>query len=379
MRMQSGTTRLIALIATSLGAASGCSDITAGRRGAPSGAPRVERVMIQDNSGARAQAADLLDKDPAPSCSDINPCVNQFLILQQTPDLTCQPTGVCIDPLAVPSTGVPIISTGNEIRVVFNKLLENVETVGDYVNGVPSGYTLNPGLIEFIGPTVVDPVSGKTVDPNLFWDTSGVFDFTSDIILVPFGPALVIDATLAPNADYTIRLHSSMLTAVNGQSIVDKQGNPVPDPYDITFHTESITTTATYPDLTGATATISQNEVLQFATWEQLDIRTATVTGTAPAGVDLTHVEVYYDQGNMPVAKACAKALNTQQVDIVLTDGATPKAPINWPAGDYTLTLNAKDIAGVAFTQTFKFTVAAADAAKATNTIASHVTPEQCK
>jgi hypothetical protein len=392
MRTQSGITLQLALAALSLVATSGCDDVATGRPGETPGGPKVVRVLVQDSTFAggppaeRAAATDLLDTAAPPTCSDINPCVNQFLIAQNTPPLNCSsPTGgTCIDPLAVPQTGVPLNAGANSIRVVFNKLLSSdVETVTTDPNGAPvakGAYTIKPGLVELLGP------DGKPVTTTMFWDSTGVSDYTSDLILVPFGPAIVITPSLlAPKATYTVRVHSSLLHDKHGNGITDAKGVALPDPSDYKFTTEDITPNGglTYPTFsTKASVKILPNEALSLAYWEPLDEKTVMLTATGPAGFDPTAVEAYADRGAK--ASACAKALNPAIIDFVYTTGTnTARMPTDWPAGDYTFSFSAKDASGTVALQspTYSFTVAGTDGdpKKDANSFNQHVTPEQCQ
>jgi hypothetical protein len=396
MRVYAGILPRFALAATLLGAASSCDNVTAGRPADPSGGPKLVHLLIQDYSfiggppGERAAAVDLLDHAAPPACSDINPCVNQFLIAQNTPPLDCSNPkgGMCIDPLAVPSTGVPLNAGSNAIRIVFNKLLNasEVETVMTDANGKPvsaASYMLKSGLVELLN------ADGTPAGMSGFYDDSGPSDFTSDLILVPFGPAIVIKPSLlAPKSTYTVRIHSSRLHDKLGEQITDANGTTLPDPADFNFTTEDVTLNAdgTHPDFRKTTP-IAPNEIVQVFLWEPLDETTLKITITGPAGFDPTTVEGYADRGGKASAKACAAALTPTLINFVATNEAPPgdamRKPVDWAAGNYTFSFTAKDRTGTSTytSPTWTFSVAGADAdpAKDGNAFAQHVIPEQCQ
>lgn len=382
---------LVCLVAGTAAVATGCDDLSSGRVSDPPGPVRLTKVLVQDNNfvggppAQRAGIVDLLDKSPPVTCSDVDPCINQFLIAQTTPPLACSNPqgGVCVDPLAVPPEGVPLNAGGTNIRLVFNKLLDNsIETVAVDANGAPlpgHPYMLVAGIVELLGPDG-KPVAGSTA----YWDASGSPDFTSDVIWIPFGPAIVINpGSLDPSTKYTIRLHPAMLRDRKGNAVADAGGAPLADPTDFTFTTEGITPNpdASYPDFTTTPTKIAPNEVLQFAFWETLDETSVTVTATGPAGFVASQIEAYADRGSD--GAKCATNENDAQLDFVYTTGTgAARMPADWPAGDYTLSFTVKDTSGAAVytSPTLHFTVAAPNGgADDANTVANHVTPEQCK
>ncbi len=380
------------VIAGTAGTSTGCDDTTLGHPPDPSGPPKLIKVMIEDSGFVggpplqRGAAVDLLDTGPPPACSDTDPCVNQFLIAQTVPPLDCSDPsgGTCVDPLAVPSTGVPLNAGATYIRLVFNKLLDgSIETITLDPNGAPTGampYKLASGIVELLDGSGT-PVAGTTA----FWDNSGSPDFTSDVIWIPFGPAIVIlPGSLDPSSSYTIRIHPEALKDRQGDPAADASGATLIDPTDLHFTTEAIAPNPdlSYPDFSAA-ATIAPNEVLQLAFWELVDETTATVTATGPAGFDPTAVEAYADRGSSPIAADCSDAENDAQLDFVYTTGTgAARAPADWPAGDYTFSFTVKDAAGKSTytSPTLSFTVAGADGDPASdaNTVDNHVTPEQC-
>ncbi len=395
MRTQFGNIPLMALLAASLTAGSGCSDLTLGQTPPPKGGPKLTRLTIQDYAfvggppAQRAAITDLLDNTPQVACAVNNPCVTQFLIAQTFPDLTCHSDGFCVDPLKVPSTGVQLNGDNTAIRVVFNKQLNpNIETIKVDANGAQlpgQQMSLNPGILELLNPDGTNfPITG-------FWDNEGASTFTSDVIWIPFGPAIVTNplGPLNPSTTYTIRLHTSQLKSEQGEAVTDASGAPLGDPTDFKFTTEDLT-----PNLGGdgdysaaGMATIAPNDVVQYPFWESVDETTVTIdpssTSTA-AGFNPAAIEAYDDRGADPTM--CAAAQDTLTLNLVYTSGTgATRVPADWPAGDYSIVINAKGLggAGPVFTSDpIVFTVAGSDTTDPTMdpiAVANHVTPEQCK
>jgi hypothetical protein len=393
MRTLSRLAVLCVVVAGTGGITTGCDDTSLGHLKDPAGPPRLIKALVQDSAFVggppveRGAVADLLDTAPPPSCSDLNPCINQFLVAQNTPPLDCSDPsgGVCIDPLAVPSAGVPLNAGASAIRLVFNKLLDaSIESVTVDANGAPTGakpYTLASGIVELLGPDGA-PVAGTTA----FWDNSGSPEFTSDVILIPFGPAIVIlPGSLDPSTAYTIRIHPARLKDRDGHPAADAAGAVLTDPTDLRFTTEPITPNPdlSFPDFSTAPATLAPNEVLQLAFFATLDETTVALTATGPAGFDPALVEAYADRGSSPAMADCAAAENDAVLDFVYTSGAgAARMPADWPAGDYTLSFTVKDSGGRSTYSSppLHFTVAGADADPTTdaNAAAAHVTPEEC-
>lgn len=393
MRMQLGKIGFWMLAWSSLALMGGCDDLTAGRAAEPAGAVRLTRVLVQDARfiggppAQRGAVIDLLDDAAPTACSDVNPCINQFLLAQTTPPLACSDPkgGVCVDPLKLPATGVPLNAGATNIRLVFNKLLDpSIETVTVGASGAPTGpspYALKPGLVELLGP------DGKPVaDTSASWINDGSPDFTSDPIFIPFGPAIVVTpGSLAPRSNYIIRLHPSLLHGRDGAPVADKSGVTLADPTDLAFTTEDVTANAgaTYPDFTMTPATIAPNEVVQLGYWSALDEATVMPTISGPVGFVAANLEAYADRGASPVKADCDAALNPSLIDFVYTTGGAARMASDWPAGDYTLTFTARDATGqrTYSSPPLHFTVAGADGDPTTdaNASAQHVIPEACK
>jgi hypothetical protein len=269
-------------------AVTGCSDITAGQPTDPTGPPLLVHVLIQDGVPAggppaqRTSITDLLDTqdtNPDLKCSDIQPCLVQFVEAFTAPNFSCScatipttnrnlflcgkdasgnyNTGTCNDPLKLPSGGIPLFgdpgatppppgdaAAGMQIRIVFSKLLNNmIEAVtpnGSTTPGMTLTYTL-ADIIELDGP------NGK-LDASALWDPTGTPALgkppvtPSDPEQLEIGPAIVLkpSGNLAPLTTYTVTLHTAMLKDRTGNAAADANGHPLPDPYTIQFTTEDI-------------------------------------------------------------------------------------------------------------------------------------------
>jgi hypothetical protein len=350
--------RLIGLIAGGLVGAAGCDNVTAGTSGDPPGPVKLVRVLIQDGASsgsARKFAVDLLEKDPLTPCDDVNICTAQYAIQGTYPGANCSApagmSGTCVDPLLVPKGGVPIepaVGTakgGVAIRIVFNKLLLD-STVN---NPVDMGLaTFIDGVAELIGP------DGTTKVPcDKFWDLAGSPDFTSDVIKSPFGPAIVLkpQAELAPNTNYTVRLHPSTLKDREMNSPVDSSGTPLPDPYDQTFKTENIKLRASksYPTAYTPTPTIAPNEVLSFLFWgpivaspkgDSSVVMLNVMSGPLTAAQILAYTKTTVDPTMM------CNTSSGKGVWLYLTPAPAASPATQWPAGDYTLSFTLTDPTG---------------------------------
>jgi hypothetical protein len=341
------------------------------------GNPSQSLGIVQRNS-----VIDLLDTGPGDKCSDINPCVGQFTIDYQTPTFSCV-QNVCSDPLRVPATGVPLsvplgvggdAGSGMQVRFVFTKLIDSsIETIGPADPSQPPGktltYALNDGIAE------IDDASGVEVPSVKIYDNSGTSTFPSDVMIAPFGPAIVLKpkAPLLPSTKYTVKLtNPAKLVDRAGQAAVGPDGKPLGASYSISFTTEALTANpgASFPDFTLAPM-ITPIQTLQLAFWEPIDEKSAQLTVTGPAGVAAI---AYAERGSDPTM--CAP--NNWILDVVNAPGG---APADWPAGAYTLALTVKDASGTSSlaTGTLNFTVAGSGAAMDPQDWRSHVAPSQCK
>ncbi|MGZ3440254.1 MAG: Ig-like domain-containing protein [Polyangia bacterium] len=417
---------LFALGAASLGAA-GCDDVSAGQPSDSKDPPQLVHVLVQDaryllSFPNRASSLDLLDNNPfgnractiecKGNCpanpgdtppAQLDTCVTEWLVDQLAPNVACTAAGVCTDPLKVPSSGVPVPlpmgiiglgadmrdpGGGIQVRLVFDKVLDSsIETVVQDNSKAPGKtftYMVTPGIVE------LDDESGKPVPAGIYLDNGGSPQFSSDLELVPLGPALVIkpNASLDAHTTYTVKIG-------NGGAIKDRQGNAAVGlgggalPTSLKFTTEDLTPAVAgafgsgidFPDFS-APATITPNEVIQIGFYENAAGDTATVDFTsAPAGVKPI---AFSDRGGD--ASACTKAEpGNILVDVANSDtgNLASAVAVDWPAGNYTFTITVKDINGKStFTSDpMTFTVAGTDEADPTvdpNIAAAHLTPSQC-
>ena len=370
-----------------------CDD-SAGQPAEPTTPPRLTRITIQDVRALlgnpspvtgfvqRNSVVDLLDSGAPQACSDTQPCVGQYTIDYTSPDFSCV-KNACSDPLRVPAAGVPLsvpvvptrgdAGSGMAIRIVFDKLLDgSIETVTSDPTK-PPGQTLSYALAG--GIAELDDASGAEVPTQKLYDNSGSPTFSSDIMIAPFGPAIVLKPImpLEPATTYTIKLPApSRLVDRSGRAAVGPDGNAFGASYSISFTTEPLTANpaGSFPDFTTSPTKIAPNQIVQFAFWEPIDETTAQVTMTGPSGVAAL---AYADRGGDATMCAAVPWL----LDVVNAPGGTPA---DWPAGDYTLSLTVKDASGkssLAVAQQ-KLTVAGSATAMDPLDWKAHVAPAQC-
>ncbi|MDB4965407.1 MAG: hypothetical protein JWN44_1096 [Myxococcales bacterium] len=356
------------LFAALMIAAVGCDDVHSGQQGDPSGPVRLVRIMVQDSQpfGIRAVAMDLLNTPGSPlstavACSDIQPCLPQFVLAGSNPDFSCTAAGVCNDPLAagvaplVPAvTGAPGEEAGIQIRLVFSKLLDMTDAKA-------------AGAFEVLDAT------GAKVAGMASWDPSGSPINSSDPIRSPFGPALVFKpaAPLAPHQSYTVRIDSSKVVDRAGSALADQNGAVVSGFLTKPFTTEDVQMLAatTLTNVTAPGVQLTPDQILQIGFNSGVD--PATVACTATSAGTAVGVRAYSEAGTD--AAKCATALDDTLVNLVATDALG--APADWPAGDYGISCSGKDSAGGASTFSFSgtFQVAGAPAAGDPNSRAQHV------
>lgn len=420
MRTQFHFVGLLGLVAGGLVGTAGCDDVTAGQSSDTAGPPQLAHVLLQDARYLfawpnRASSLDILDNGLAgtgTACNDtpISPCINTFLVDQVAPDVSCT-NGFCKDPLKIPSTNVPVPLSadlltgaddnrdpggGIQVRLVFTKVLDSsIETItpsGSMTPGATNKYALNAGIVE------LDDGAGMPVPSVYYLDNGGSPTFSSDLELVPLGPAIVIKPkqTLDAATTYTIKvLNPGVIKDREGNAAVMIDGSAIPASFK--FKTEDLQPTSNtvavfgstagfdFPDFSDPTAppTITPNEVIQIGFWEATDETTATVTITGPAGIN---VIVFNNRGANPTM--CGKAPGggfpfiLDVVNATSTD-LTTATPVDWPAGDYTMTVTVKDINGLSTytSPSMMFSVAGTDEPDPMtdpNIAAAHVTPAQC-
>lgn len=361
--------------------ATGCTDITAGQLGEDPAAPKLMKVLVQDErpAGGRGIGTDLLDtvdvyppakctvcpSDSAgraahPGCKE-NPCVASAL---GYPDKGCviammgDVDGLCADPLSgscegpngqaydscTAATGArpvyigtPVAQGGNTIRLVFNKLLDpSIETVTlDPATG-KNNYQLAAGILELDGPdgkeVMVDKMGSEGTPPGYYWDPNGSPRETSDPINIPFGPALVIkpQGPLSPSAKYTIKVDSSRLFDHKMQPATDAKGTKLPNPYLISFTVEDLKVLATgagaagaaTQDVTTGSAVLAVNDAIQLQLNSGVDETTAKATLTSHGGQACKITGDCY-HGQTCTAMACAGDA-TVPIDVFSDRGTDP-------------------------------------------------------
>ena len=321
MRTLSRVSVLCVVIAGTTGATTGCDDVSAGQPKDSSAPPQLVHVLVQDARyflafPNRGSSLDILDNNATRSCTIVNAatakdpqldtCINEFLVDQLAPDVHCLSSGVCNDPLKIPSTGVPVPLSltllgakpdnrdpggGVQIRLVFDKVLDNsIETVMMDPSKAPGStdtYAIVPGLVE------LDDGAGKPVASAMYYDNGGSHEFSADLELVPLGPAIVIKpkASLDAATTYTVKI-------LNPGAIKDRTGNAAVGlgggalPTTLTFKTEDLTPANAgnfpsdaaggngldFPDFTASDVSITPNEVIQISFFEAFAGDSATVT-----------------------------------------------------------------------------------------------------
>lgn len=370
----------------------GCDDNHTGQGSDPSGPVKLVRIMVQDSqpSGLLGYATDLLDTKGSPlstavACDDLNPCLPQFTLAGANPDFSCTKAGFCNDPLAPgqavtitpPETGSGGEVGGDQIRLVFNKLLNNSfeQVVIDPAKlpGSNKTYKFASGVVELDGPDMM-PVASYN-----FWDPGGAPINTSDPVNNPFGPAIVIKPlnVLAPNATYTIKVTSSMITDRKGNPMADQNGNLVSGTYTKTFTTEDITPLAATPDVTSMGAEIANNDILQVEFNTSIDFTKSTCAVTTGAAMTPVTVEIFPENGADPTA--CAKDTTFLDIYPVTAPGMPATA---WAAGDYAIDCKIVDDqygkGSFEYMGTFTVDAMPGDPMMDTMTVDQHVLPEMC-
>lgn len=373
MRTQFLKVGLLVTLAGGL-AGAGCSDVHTGQPSDPGGPVRLVRALVQDSEqpGLTGVMTDLLDAPGTPlstafACNpNKNPCQVQYSIAFAPQDWSCLTADgmavapgmtncdsggcACNDPIAPTGTvAIPIVSSnppaagayaGTQIRLVFNKILtDDIESPAD----TDAGFKLNDGIVDL-------QAGGASVPFTAYWDSTGSPVLTSDVIYVPFGPAIVIKPLnpLVAATDYKIIVHSGGVHDRNGNPMADQTGNVVSGDVTIPFTTEKATIAGVTPniDVTPMPATadtdavvapkIAQDRVIQFQFNTPVDPATFTFTVTAVdannAPITLPAFKFYNDQGNPD------DGCNVQTTMIDVTPVDPSGAITTWPVGTYTLT-----------------------------------------
>ncbi|HEX6837000.1 MAG TPA: Ig-like domain-containing protein, partial [Polyangia bacterium] len=321
--------------------------------------------------------------------------------------------GVCNDPIKIPDSGVPVPGSvalltgagdmrdpggGIQVRLVFDKVLDNsIEMVtpnGMTTPGATLTYTMKPGIIEF------DDESGKEFAGGVeyYYDNGGSFQYSADVELVPYGPAIVIKpkAQLDAHTKYTIKiLNPGALKDREGNQAVALGGGALGTSFS--FTTEDLTPANAgafpsdsaggngfdFPDFTAGMAQIAPNDVVQIGFFEPFAGDAAKVV--VKSGCAGAKPIAYSERGND--ATMCTKAdpggypvldlVNTQSGDV------QSGTPVDWPMGDCTLTITVDDAGkkGASYSADYTFTVAGDDVTDPMtdpNIASQHVTPAQC-
>ncbi len=428
MRTQFLLVGLLSGVAGMLVGTAGCDSNTTGQPTDSSAPPQLFHVMIQDARYRlafpnRGSALDILDNNATRSCTisckgncpadpvshmappQLDTCINEFLVDQLAPDVHCLDSGVCADPLKIPSTGVPVPlglpllgaapdnrdpGGGIQIRLVFDKVLDNsIETItpsGSTTPGATNKYTLMAGLVE------LDDQAGMPVPSAMYYDNGGSWQYSADLELVPLGPAIVIKpkTSLDAASTYTVKI-------LNPGAIKDREGNAAVAlgggalPTSFKFKTEDLTPTAMgafgtspfdYPDFTQSTVQIAPNEVVQIGFFEAFAGDSTKVT--VKSGCTGAKPIAYSDRGNDPTMCTKTDPGGYPVLDIVNSDTGmvTTGVPVDWPMGDCTLTIVVTDINGRSmFSGDYSFTVTGMDQTDPMmdpNIASQHVTPAQC-
>ncbi len=316
----------------------------------PPGPVKLMRIMVQDSQpfGARGVAMDLLDTPGSPlstavACDATHQCAMTYLIQQVAPDVSCS-SGVCNDPIAAaataplipPATGRQGEAGGTQLRLVFNKLLPSTISPSDVLE--------------------VDDAAGNRVAGQSIWDPTGSPVVSSDLIFIPFGPALVFKPT-APfqaSTQYTIKVNAALVTDRQGNPMADQNGAVIAGTFTKSFTTESLAflpqTTLTDVTKSGA-VTLTPDDILQLGFNAPAAGSTSCTATTGGAPVAL---KAYAEAGASTAG--CATA-NATFLDIVAVDGTG--APTDWAAGDYTVSCTVAALGGGGSTTvTGTFTVA---------------------
>lgn len=421
MRTQFFFVGLLSVFAGALVGTAGCDDVTAGQSSDSSAPPQLVHVMVQDARYLlafpnRGSALDILDNNSTRTCTlvdktaGLDTCVNEFLVDQVAPDVHCLDSGVCADPLKIPASGVPVPLSatllgvapdmrdpggGVQVRLIFDKVLDSsIEAVTmdpTKAPGKTDTYKLMDGIVE------LDDQTGAKVPSVTYLDNGGSPEFSSDLELVPLGPAISIKPQVSLDAatTYTVKiLNPGALKDRQGNAAVALGGGALATSY--TFKTEDLTPDyagvfgggISYPDFSDPTAapTITPNEVIQLGFYELAAGDTATVTVTmGPAGAKLLAYSERFNDPTMCSTADMGEPGFAPIVDITNTDTGdiTTAVPAEWPVGDYTIHVSVKDINGRStFESDYSFTVDATDETTDPdmdpNIQSEHVTPAQC-
>ncbi|HEX9104005.1 MAG TPA: Ig-like domain-containing protein [Polyangia bacterium] len=326
------------LLVLTFGAAVAAAGCGSDAPGDPAGPVKLVRIMVQDAQplGARGVAMDLLDTPGSPlstalPCDANHLCAADYLLQQVAPDFTCTQAGTCNDPIAAgaaaplvpPATGRQGEAGGTQLRLVFNKLLPSTISPTDVLE--------------------VDDAAGNRVAGAATWDPSGTPNVSSDLILIPLGPALVFkpSSPFEAHVQYTIRVNAKLVTDRQGNPMADQNGTIVAGTFTKSFTTETLALLpqTTLTDVTKAAAVaIVPDDILQLGFNAPA---AATTACTATVGGAPVLVKAYADAG---ASAANCGAANATFLDIVAVDATG--APTDWAAGSYTVSCSVDGLGG---------------------------------
>ncbi|MFO0723989.1 MAG: Ig-like domain-containing protein [Myxococcota bacterium] len=376
----------------------GCDSVEIGRPDEITTPPKLLRIMVQDETrtGGRFIVTDIMSTSPDISCSDTEPCPAELSAFQVPVDCTYpSPTatqGTCFDPLkpanTPPAVGIGIRHGGNQIRLVFNKILDpalNKDPVDAMMEPLAAGKE-SPALVDAT-VVVLKDASGAEVDALKYYDPSGNPDRTIDRIRIPFGPAIVIKPNdqLAAGGKYTVTLDPTKIKDKKGQAATEDAFGPIKTSYEFTME-------ALYnedPDTGLAAALPAQVDVgnaFQLAMNAAADT-VAVVTSSAAKKCECPNASEHCSlgAGGAPACDTGSPALTPVMVEIFNDQGSDPAAcggdptvlniarvsapgtPEAWEAGDYVYDFSAlvkstagtplsSDPFGAAFAGTFTAT-----------------------
>jgi len=354
----------------------GCDDVDVGRLTEPEGSPQVVSVFVQDGNrrGGRFITTDILLADkPLVECSYSNPCPAEYGAHDLETDalITCQYTaaelmkplddqkGVCNDPLhpAIHPPAIGVAGRGTQIRVVFNKQLNNAIDA----------------VLKADGQTVatLTDSSGAAVATTAYYDNTGVTLRVAFPFAEPAGPAIVIKpkAALFAGETYTLTLDAAQ--------IKDKEGNAA------TVKPYVFTTEALHPyngiDPGSLADPLDNEDVISLYLNALADPTPVTTNTAVTLGGTGVFVTVFVNEN-------CDDDGDNSQINIART--SSTGAPLEWVDGEYTYDLTnvvksagpmagklAGDALGAPFTGTFTVTGTTADSDFG---FAAFTLPSQC-
>lgn len=256
-----------------------------GRGVDPAGGPILQRIMVQDEDvyDGRYLFTDLLD-----------------------------PQSLLAGP---PAIGTPIEHGGNQLRLVFDRLLDPAVDVS--------------AAVKLVGPR------GEVLPALTYFDPSGVFGESSDPISTPYGPAIVLknETPFSAGTSYALR--------VDAAAIRDREGDVLEADLHGSINAEYLFTTEPLyaldgmimPDFSGPEMTIARDDYFRIET--NADIGVAEVEVSNAVGERVETV-AFTD------CEAGARVLN-----IVHT--ARPNGERRpWETGTYSITVHniARDASG---------------------------------